>query len=633
MTDQRALVWFPVDGVPPKGEIVMLWQQEAIDPENPREVSIPDRVREEAAKWKGRYGNWIGNLGARTGSKLVLERDLNYWLMTLPTEPCFSDDALPYKVVRLWALAEVMRDMPVTELVLVEPPRDIENAIREWARSTGVSVTTTNRILEPRQRGRRISATLMFSTLISIAQGFGYLLRDLSRYRGGARGGVKHDSTELVIVDYFDNFRIDSGLSPSFVSNYWGELPKLLADLGVKVRWVHIDYRSASAPTIRDARIAIQRLNDGSSSQHHQLLDDSFSPRTFWRSLKIYASILKVGYRSDSRCVDWSDPAGGPDPGALVQSNWTSSLFGLGAARNARWLALFDALAAATAKSTPCLHLMEGQAWEHALCHAWKSEGGREVCGVIHSTVRYWDFRFVPHSGKGEFRSRSDSPDLILVNGPIPHKTLIGNGYSELTCVPVEALRFNTLVRRRSIGETETRPMGYRLLLLGEYDPPMARRQLRMFNSLARSVMNSAELRFRPHPSMYGMPEDLDPRIEVSTSHNILEDLTWCSSAICSSVSSSLLDAQLTNVHTVVIPDPRYFDGRISEAPNLGDQEILSPDEIGKRLMSHRMCTNAASNTNHILYLDSELPRWRIALAKLLAGSTKACNPEDGNSC
>jgi surface carbohydrate biosynthesis protein (TIGR04326 family) len=587
-------------------------------------------VHDESERWKAAYLQWIDDLGqtsmadTNVEQSLLLQPGLSYWWMTLPSQFCFSEDALAYQAMRLWAFVELADRLRLKEIELVGAHPDLVCVLSEWARRTGRILCAK---LTPEQLPGRVSVSRAFPRGASLFRNFlqagshiARLVLDYGHYAGDGLHVREPNPRELTVVDYFDNFRVNESWVSRYQSNYWGRLPEELARLNIPVHWIHIDCRSASARTVRIARKAIQELNENHAHQRHSLLQDHLNARVFARILQRYLRIVSIGLKSRRLKRSWGHSPDELDMWPLVRGSWRSWFYGLEAAANASWVTFFETAIGVPGKLGSCWYLMENQPWEFALVNQWTRASAGAVSGVPHSAVRQWDLRYAVGFTlrEGDLRRALPKPDFVLVNGPAASHVLGQKGYQVHSLQPVEALRY--LVNGQSPKTHRLNHPGktgrLKVLVLGEYDEFLEARQVELVNSLIDARSLAVQPTFRQHPSAPRQVKGLDPRIDLSSATTIAADLRHADLAFCSSVSSAALDCLLAGVPVIVFCDGNVLDGQISIGAETAsvtnaDQLISAVDRIladGTR--SERRATD-------IFFLDETLPLWAGVISQL----------------
>ena len=590
-----AVLWFPAETCFEAKDHIVLWQQFASSNDAQTVVhSLPQIVHNEPDRWKRAYIEWLENLGSSgignetLEQKLRIRPNLSYWWLTLPTQFAFSQDALVYKSVRLWAFVELAERLAFTDIEIVGADPDAVSVLQDWGRQTGLKITflqtnsnRVSRVSRFRSFFQSNNVVVQFSVAaVRIAREFAsYGLKSHARSREAVP-----ETPELTVIDYFVNFHIDDTQASHYRSNYWGPLPEHLVVSDTPVHWIHIDYRSATVASVSEARNTITKLNENDSNQRHSLLQDQMNFRVLFKAIRQYLAIVLLGLGVNRAKHSWVHPQSGLDMWSIVKRPWRRAFYGVDAAQNAIWMTLFESVLKNETSSGPCLYLMENQPWELVLIDCWRSRTDEQIAGVPHSVVRSWDLRYAVGASTSRVNptSQPPCPDVILVNGPAAHEVLIQNGFSPRKIVAVEALRYlqNWETPDRERQESPVKSVNSKLLALGEYDLRLVATQIELLNYLVEARFQTLSITYRPHPASAGQLAGLDPRIRLSTEVSIASDLAKSDLAFCSSVSSASLDAILAGVPLITFRDGSVLDGQISRAPVRSSMSFTNADEL-----------------------------------------------------
>jgi surface carbohydrate biosynthesis protein (TIGR04326 family) len=112
----------------------------------------------------------------------------------------------------------------------------------------------------------------------------------------------------------------------------------------------------------------------------------------------------------------------------------------------------------------------ENQPWERIMLYFIKKNFFKiKTYGVIHSAVRFWDFRFINFCNKNLKKLGYYNPDNILCNSYFVKKILINNGFNKKNLLAVETLRYLNLkkikLRKKILSKAKTN-----ILFLSDYD-------------------------------------------------------------------------------------------------------------------------------------------------------------------
>ena len=588
-------------------------------------------IASDSEHWKRRYLKWLDRVGMQRQDDLMrkgprpTDTILDYWWFTLPTEASFTEDSLPYTVVRLWAFIEGVSILGADAIEIIGAPQAIVETLRAWADSHGIALASRDHKCTgnagPSLQVARLSH---YRSAFSRLRAGAYLARELARYfLSATHSGDTRDLGDLVIVDYFSNFTIGRGSDDAYMSGYWGRLPSLLKNVDLNVCWVHIDYRSVSAPSVREARKAIKKLSRDRAT--HVLLQDLLSLRDLRTIWKRYLGLTAMARLCDTGQWSWLDDESGMELSPLLRPRWREYFFGAAAMRHAIWLTLFDKLSRRTTQVTSCLYLMENQPWEMALLSSWRAANGGPVYGVVHSSVRTWDTRFALPLMATSSDSKPPAPDVILSNGPAATVSLIDDGYPTEMIRDVEALRYiDSSQLANLIAESEPDALRTKIVVLADYDLSMALQQAEFANVIARDLSSEMDIVFRAHPSTPLPNSVLDDAVHLSNSGPVSHDLKSAKLAVCSAVSSARVDCLLAGIPVLVLLDPRFLDGSMAGSWSSSNKFV---DLATLKLASRESIGSAVLPPKDVMHLDPSLPRWRTLLHEIRRGSHHNLSP------
>ena len=588
---KRVTVWGHTQPPPSLEHDTILWARFG---DGQGQTSLPTLIHSDRSFWKSQYCEWLRAVGDSYEATRQARRfrehhaGLSYWWMTLPTEFTFTRDSTAYAMLRLMALVDVLEGVGPAVVRLDGLPPQVMACIEPWCRERGIEVETA-----PSKRSRNSRNAM--TTVRARSDARRYLLSTYARY---APAKAPLPPLTPVVVDYFDNVRPDV---PDYSSHYWGPVVSLLVGSRA-AHWRHIDVRSAVLPTPASARALAQRL---SPEGRHALVQDAMSTKLLRRSLGTLRQIEAIG-RDAWQSVSFVDASRGIDARALLADSWRECHAGTSAAVNALNIHLMDELAAAA--SGPALYLMENQAWEIALLHAWRHHRTSPIAGFVHSLARDWDLRYaLPLCGPVD-GSMPLMPDQCLVGSTHEAAVLVEDGYAASMIVEVEAVRFlgGDAARRqpaRASGPT-------RLLVLGEYDPHS--------NGLLMQALHAGDLEglavsYRPHPSRQDAASVLPAGVALSTQPVVTDALAQCDAVVGMGTSTAVLTAVQSGVPVITLQDATVLDGSVVDPDSV--LQVPASARIDLGLIERAIDAAGRATTRREQHRDPALPRWRAWLA------------------
>jgi surface carbohydrate biosynthesis protein (TIGR04326 family) len=629
---KKLTLWCSPEHAPPSGNFTVYWSQYISEQEREQgNVSLPEMINEDASYWKPRYLSWLDGVGKSwCGSTTVVDAllirpEFSYWWMTIPANHCFGTTSIAYATLRLWALAQIADARNVEELRVCGADASLEEVLTLWCHGTGRKITFIPAQVTNKSESRSQTLSLSIkNALPPLVKGLGYLFLQYLRYFTMQRPQRPLDSVKvpaITVVDYFASFDVAAAHESNYKSNYWGPLTPLLHELGLTINWIHLDIRSASLPDVRSARSAIAGLNRGSGSSQHVLIQDHLKLGVALKTMARYMRIRRIA-RQNSSQIHWDDSVSGIDVSPLITPTLHSDLRGLGAAKNALWLTLFEETLSSRTSPDACIYLMENKPWELAFLNAWTIRGSGPAIGVAHTTVRTWDLPYALGSStvSAEDNRSLPRPALVAVIDPASEGVMSANGLKPSMIIKVEALRFLSLdpATGAASSNRSKKFARKRVLVFGEYDAFMCALQLQILQELVPLAKNSYAFRFRPHPADPILQRSLPAGVSLSRALSVREDLAECDVALCSDVSATSLDANLEGVPVLMFRDGRGLNGSLL-SPGPSVRLVNNATDVLSALEQIDFGSGRISGDEpYPMYLDIGLTKWKALLTSTI---------------
>ena len=625
------LLWCSPEHSPPSGYFAVYWAQYISEQESKAgNISLPELINENASYWKPRYLSWLETVGkSPCGIKtfveaLLVRPGLSYWWMTIPAQNPFDPTFIAYATLRLWALAQIADTHHVEELRVHDADAQLKKILTLWCSETERKIIFVDGHTTDMDESQvHTTYSHLERKLPPFISGLGYIAMQYLRYSTWHRPALSSktaDDPELTVVDYFAGLDATAAQEGSYTSNYWGPLTQILPQLRTTVNWIHIYVRSAALPDVRSARAALRGLNRHHTSPRHVLLHDYLTLRVAFKSVVQYLRIRKITKRLATQ-IPWTDSQSGLDVSPLVRSHLSSDFQGVGAAKNALFLSLFDEALPSQPAQGSCIYLMENQSWELALLWARMARGAGSNIGVAHVPVRTWDFRYALGSfaGPAENDQTLPKPSRVAVIDPKSESTMMANGLGASAIIKTEALRFFSHIPMVAVvSDSRTQAFtGQRVLIFGEYNALMCAKQLQILEKMASFAGNKYTFTFRPHPAKPFLKENLPNGVSLSKAHTSRAALAECDVTLCGNVSSASLDAIFVGIPVVILRDGRVLNGSpLKAGPSV--MYVNDAAEMAAALGKLEFGAGARSTEQpYAMYLDPDLTKWRTLLDPL----------------
>jgi surface carbohydrate biosynthesis protein (TIGR04326 family) len=604
-----ALVIAPLgthQAAPPEADFSFLWSAYPESSGDDSVVSLPSIIEEYPQHLRAIYLSWLRSIPAATTTggtiedRLRIRPDLSYWWLSLPGDFPFSEDSPILPTIKMFALDMVCQERGVTRLLVMAGGASIREALRRWAANTDREID----FIGPSP----VWTSDARAALHAAGTAAKYFVTSALR-RGPNTGPNQGSASEgVALIDYLGPQEAESLSAGHFRSRYWGPLVDLLPRCGGAM-WMH---RRVSGTQWPQGSVAEPPASEGT----HIDITDLASPRARLRGLRDYARVARRSFAVQKAPEIFVVPDTGVDAWPLLRTTWMQAFLGAHAMHNLMWLASMEDRLSAIPRQRLGVYLMENQPWEIALQSAWQRAGNGPLVGFAHTTVRFWDLRYALTGQALANRSRlCPLPDRIAVNGPAAHAEMRGFGVPDDLLVDVEAIRF---LDAGGQDPSDSRPPTntFTVLVLGEYWPEAAERQLHALDQARGHLPDHVEIVFRPHPAGTASPAGVGHVRLSSSPRTLTEDFEECDAILVGETSSVAIEAIATGKPTAIIGDSEVLPTN----PLRGSRRcavLKSGAEIAAWVERARMAEAARPDLpgmDDYFSLDPGLPRWRTLL-------------------
>lgn len=613
-------VWFGQDEPPGHLTHVLLWEsfRAADAPATVR--SLPEEIHQNRDELRATHLRWIHQLGTQQvkgvplRQRLCIRPQLSYWWMSLPSCNALEPDSPVYWAVRLRMLKKIAVETEAECIELANADGASARLIRSWGRGTGRRVTGASASGRPTNRQAGAWSVLAKNWLLQTFPPLGAINEFLSSgISEGARDKNAADSgaSPVVMVDYMAHLRESKAANNAFASNYWGPLVDLVQSLG-PTEWLHLSAHRPKRGLVEED-LATMRSWRTPPGVQHTMLQAGVTWRIRLRALRDYLRVAYLGLRTRSKRKLLWDEDSGASMWPVFRRRYRDDWYGVAAFQNCLALNLFEYFFSTLPKAQFGVYLFENQPWEMALIHAWQSQGHGELVGFAHSTITFWNTRYLKYHRDLWSDERSGTmpcPDQVAVNGPQAREMLLQGGYPAPRLVDVEAVRY---VEGTSPA-LRARPLGNVLLVFGEYDASSTHRILEVVKSAIIRSGFDGQVTFRAHPAMTphlkSLPDGFAPDGHLSST----EALHDANLVVCGALSSVAAEALHLRKPTYIIGDGRTF----TSSPVDTDEQswVFRTDDLATQLRKYRggEHTSAQPTVGDYFWTKPDLAKWRHLL-------------------
>lgn len=570
--------------------------------------------------FKKAYLEWIHELGEyriadkRVIDHLVFKDGFSYWWMTNFVEKDAWKQPVIMDVLRLLALADILRQNRYIHLRLVTGNKSLRIAIASLCQSLKIQFEAVSDKVE----NKRISLNWYANVPVFIRSGLSMMrfLAERWRFRKTAPSQC-YGKNAIFFCSYFFNLDKNSLAEGIFKSSYWGDIMLVLKEENLKANWLQIYYPHQHIPNAKAATKAIRTFNaDRDKQGYHFFAESQLSVKSVLFVIQYYFWLIRKYMILKKLRVNILVNGISVDPWPLLKKDWKEAIIGPNAVFNLFIIDIHAKLFSRIPHQKKGIFLFENQSWDKVLIHYWRKFGHGTLIAVPHSTVRYWDFRYFtdPRILTDEGSGVMPFADIVAVNGSFAKESFCSTGFPENRVVECEALRYmglnNILSKKKKIVQGQNH---LKILLLGDYQPEGTVNLLRFTREALQLLTESVSVTIKPHPN-----HEVDPAkfgiagliLTTESLENIIMDYDL---VVSGNSTSASVDAYIAGLPVFVLLD----DKELNFNPLRGCSGVyfidsaLSLKEAISGRFQHKMDRQATT----FFHLDDALPRWRCIIA------------------
>jgi len=410
------------------------------------------------------------------------------------------------------------------------------------------------------------------------------------------------NDNSITLVSYFGHINL---LHNYYKSVQWMDLPSLISSKKMTINWLHY---GAFKPRKKNDKTIFKLLRSAnkSNTEKHNFLEN-------YNSILISFEILKQYFQVRAKFKKISLPAKffnidliKVDLWPLLKDDWNTSFLGIDLMHNLIIDKLIKSAVDDLNNSKLIIYPMENQGWERSLLMNVKNKNIKKV-GYIHSTLRYWDTRYL--ESFGDFLSYSPKPDYIALHSSNDIKDLKKLHYPANKLIMVEALRYmDALNITKTDKKLSIERDVIRVLLLGDFQYKLNYKLLNMLDKIYNKE-DPIHFTFKCHPSFpLDIKEDIGINIDFEN-RPIKEIIHKYNTVVAIDASGSAVDALLLGSNLLVFTDNDNINySPLRKIPNI---IFINNSRDLKFHLSNSKTINTIDEFSNYYYNDINLSKWR----------------------
>jgi len=599
-------------------EPLLLWQQ-FVGAEHPlNTVSISDIVEQNSAEIRTMILGFIYDVGENINggakSGLLIESEFNYYWMTQFHSRPYTQSAQLNNLAKIFALIKIVEANRFQKIVFISTNKDLTQVIASIAKANNLEFKVASKSGSAQSKPiktkfKNLTPRPVLGLLALFQQ-----IRSSSHLRDKDLPPTS-DSGTIAFFDYWYRFGTAVNQTRKFESQYWTALVGQLSNLNVN--WFHNLVDQRRKRPLHEAKSLLTNFNSADKNHQHQIIDASFSTSIVLKSLNNYRRILIGSLQTKKYSSAFTISDKKIELWPIFRREWLNSLRGYEAMINCLRFSRLNEILRKLPEQRIGFYLIENQPWEMALVHLWRKYGHGQLIGVAHSTVRFWDLRLMSDHRRFLDISKNTMPrpDLVAVNGPLAHASLLDAGYPENELVDVEALMYqhfaNTPTDNRKKSSDTSKVTT--ILVATDFLESATQPQMKLLNELLQTT-ESKNLRVLLKPHWSQTFKDLHPRIEVvSGKEDLATYFGQCDVLYCSAITSAVIDGVCAGVPVIQCLDPQSFN--LSPLRGRVEVQVVRTTEELRNAINNLGDRPPIIKPNMLFNLDSQLPKWKALIA------------------
>ena len=601
-------------------ESLLLWQHFASSKHPVSAVSISDVLERNAVEIRARILDFIycvgENVANSSKTKLKFESGFDYFWMTQFQSRPYTQSAQLNNLAKIFAVIEIIKQHKFEQIQICTAEKNLSTIIASIAKSNSLRFKEIafNGNISPTSTKSQFKKLTPKPLLAFISL--------LQQSRVAAKLKTSENppthttlSGSISFFDYWYRFGATVNETRKFESQYWTNLVDELKD--TDVNWLHnlVDqHKKSDLLSINSLR---NDFNLANTNNQHLIIDSIGESAVVIKSVKSYLKLLirslQINKYQPAFTLDETTINFWP----LFKNEWLNSLRGYEAMVNCVRFHRLEFILRRPPKQRLGFYLIENQPWEMALIHLWRKYDHGQLVGVAHSTVRFWDLRLMsdPRRFLDISKNTMPRPNLVAVNGPLAHASLVDAGYPENELVDVEALMYQHLAntptdnRKKSSDASKVTT----ILVATDFLESATQTQMKLLNELLQTT-ESRNLRVLLKPHWSQTFKDLHPRIEVvSGKEDLATYFDQCDVLYCSAITSAVIDGVCAGVPVIQCLDPQSFN--LSPLRGRVEVQVVRTTEELRNALKNLSGTPPIIKQNALFNLDPQLPKWKALIA------------------
>ena len=515
-------------------------------------ISLPALVNAQLLDIRREHAAWAYDLGKtclagkQIAEHFTIHETLSMWWCSLLYERHPKMTPCLYTLFRLRALEKLMEQENITACETDIQDQDLLEVLASFCAKSGIGFTGPSKHLRAHKKDslKKRLYTALPGPLRALLR-LGHWLLTVKRLFPRAKLAQQADCAS--VVTYFPNIDLEQAKSGRFVSHYWENFHKLLAQNKVPVRWLFIRFPSPQLDLKACLRLTKTFADTGCDGVSFHYLEEFLSGTDILKALWRYVRLATTSLRFEKSVLAHAHfSASHMNFAKLIHADYVESFRGWRCLERCLMAQAFAHYVEEAGPMRWTIFPLENCPWERMLSYEIARRNYGPVYGVQHLTIRPTDLRYF--DDPRIFADTSvPSPTLLCPNGKSAEEQWQESGVPSQRLKLVEALRYGYLEEARHM-ELPQSPQKT-LMVLTSFFADETEAHLKLFaEAYAAGLFAGLNCLIKPHPYLDPkpfLPAEIVAQIHIGTEplkhywqKNIL---VWASNSTTAALEAAIL--------------------------------------------------------------------------------------------
>ena len=467
------IIWdIPVE--PPISKNLCLWRERSWE-----FFSILNYIDKNSKLLKKEFINYFDNLKNKKIKSETIQEYYNfypgfsYWQLSCFQEKSFYKENSIINILKIIALNKILIKKKINNITIVSNDNNLILIIKKIAQDKKIKLTIRKKSSFHLKFSFHI---FLYSFFKSIGIFIKFIIDRLFPYKNKNNLNLK---SKNIFFSYGEKLNLKKNL---IISKYWDDIFNFDKSAIFKL----------FVPNNQNKNLkSAQKSNSQNIKSNLDLffLDEFFDSKVFSKVLK---SIFFIYYKNTKFILTKNKIFyyKNIDFWPIVKKSWIQSFCLYDLFFNLYFFYLIEKIVSNLENNRKCFFLLENQPWERALCFFWKKNFKKNIIGVVHAPIRFWDLRFFNIMKKKSLNYR---PNVIALNGNHSYN-LFNKEYLGQKKILLDSLRYKKINFKSNPSKKNKT-----ILIVGEYLDEI---NVKMIRSIENSkILKSYKFIFLKHPS------------------------------------------------------------------------------------------------------------------------------------